>query len=211
MSKYNKILTGNSRLVDPGFDQPPCNPMHLLQTWLLCAENLDVSEPRDLVLSTINGKNYPSSRVVMLTDIDDNGIVFGTTTTSNKGIDLAINPVAAGTLWWRETMQQINFAGTVSKCTSEFSDKVFAERMRLARATTCIFDSGEILVDEDVLKRRVEQLMNSSDEITRPLKWSAYHINIETIEFWHGSADRLHKRLRYNLTKNIWEYSRLQP
>lgn len=53
--------------------------------------------------------------------------------------------------------------------------------------------------------------MNSADEILRPAKWSAYHIKLETIEFWHGSADRLHKRLRYNLTPNGWQHNRLQP
>jgi pyridoxamine 5'-phosphate oxidase len=211
MNKYNKILTGNSDLVNPEFDKPPSNPMQLLRTWLLKAEEFDVSEPRDLVLSTINPSNHPSSRVVLLTDIDETGVIFGTTITSNKGVDLQLNPVAAGTLWWRETMQQINFSGSVSRCSPEFSDRVFNERMRLARAATCVSESGQILVDEETLKTKLEQLMNSSDEIPRPAKWSAYHIKIEVIEFWHGSPDRLHKRLRYNLTENSWQYKRLQP
>lgn len=211
MNKYNKTLTGNAALINPGFDKPPYNPVELLQIWLLKAEELDVSEPRDLVLSTINAKNHPSSRVVLLTDIDETGVVFGTTITSNKGMDLAINPVASGTLWWRETMQQINFFGAVNKCSSEFSDKIFNERMRLARAATWVSESGQILVDEAILKTKVEQLMSLPDEILRPAKWSAYHIKIETIEFWHGSSDRLHKRLRYNLTENGWHQNRLQP
>lgn len=211
MSKYNKTLTGNPELISSGFDKPISNPIQLLRYWMLQAEEFNVSEPGDLVLSTINVKNLPSSRVVLLTDIDENGIIFGTTITSNKGQDLSIHPVASGTLWWRETMQQINFTGAVSKCSPEVSDKIWSERMCLARAATCASESGQVLVDEATLKIKVEQLMNSSDEILRPAKWSAYHIKIEIIEFWHGSVDRLHKRLRYNLTESGWQYNRLQP
>ena len=47
--------------------------------------------------------------------------------------------------------------------------------------------------------------------MSRPKTWHAYHIEIETIEFWHGSKDRFHHRLRYELKNKIWKHLKLQP
>jgi dihydrophenazinedicarboxylate synthase len=59
-------LTGNPNLVDPGFCNPPANPLALFQKWLEEAERLAVKEPRALILSTVNKLGHPSSRVVFL-------------------------------------------------------------------------------------------------------------------------------------------------
>ncbi|MCE3239317.1 MAG: phenazine biosynthesis protein, partial [Gammaproteobacteria bacterium] len=104
-------LTGNPSLVTPNFDAPASNPLLMLKDWLKEAERLRINEPRSLVLSTVNQSGRPSSRVVFLRDCDDEGIVFATSQVSAKGKDLILNPWAAGTLWWRETLQQINFQG----------------------------------------------------------------------------------------------------
>ena len=71
------------------------------------AEHLNVSEPRGLILATVNPKGHPSTRVVFLRNLAPTGIIFATSEESNKGKDLQQSPYAAGTLWWRETLQQI--------------------------------------------------------------------------------------------------------
>lgn len=55
-------LTGNPTLVDSNFDNPHQNPLKLLELWLCEADRLSVSEPRALVLSTVNISKKPSSR-----------------------------------------------------------------------------------------------------------------------------------------------------
>ena len=204
-------LTGNPDLVDSGFDNPPEHPITLLKKWLETADQLNISEPCGLVLSTVNDKMQSSSRVVLLKDCDDTGIFFASSALSLKGQDLQLNPFAAGTLWWRETMQQINFQGTVRPCSAEFSDAVFYERPLAAQAVANASKQSAFLTDEIALQKQVTELLQHPELIKRPDDWHAYHFAIESIEFWHGSKDRFHKRLRYNLANNIWQHNLLQP
>lgn len=205
-----KSLTGNPALANSGFDTPPSNPLLMLQKWLEVADKL-VNEPRSLVLSTVDISGRPSSRVVLLTDCDNGGIIFGTSSNSAKGKDLQTNTWAAGTLWWRETVQQINFRGKAIKLSKEKSDEMFQARPREGQAVTVISEQSAPLIDEKELKNKVLKLINTNEKIPRPEKWRGYHLAIESIEFWHGSKDRFHKRLLYDLVNGSWHYQCLQP
>ncbi|MDF3033660.1 MAG: pdxH [Alphaproteobacteria bacterium] len=204
-------LTGNPSLVTPNFDAPASNPLLMLKDWLKEAERLRINEPRSLVLSTVNQSGRPSSRVVFLRDCDDEGIVFATSQVSAKGKDLILNPWAAGTLWWRETLQQINFQGRAIQLSSEKSDDIFQTRTREAQSVAVISQQSAPLVQEEEMRDKFQRHINTTSKIDRPKDWHAYHLAIEAIEFWHGSTDRLHKRLRYDLVNNAWQYQKLQP
>jgi len=206
-----KTLTGNPDLVISGFDCPPDSPLDLLQSWLQTADLLKISEPRGLVLSTVNDEGIPSSRVVLLKTADEKGVTFASSETSQKGRDLQTNPIAAGTLWWRETMQQINFQGTVTKLANNISDEIFKERPPEAQAVATISTQSAPMTNEQSLRTEVLKLLTQSEPIPRPETWHAYHITIESIEFWHGSKDRFHHRLRYELNSNTWQHISLQP
>jgi len=204
-------LTGNPSLVDPGFDYPPSNPIILFQHWLKNTEVLNVNEPYDIVLSTVDALQRPSSRVVLLKEINLEGIIFASSETSQKGQDLLNNSWAAGTLWWRETMQQINLQGKVSILDEKKSDSMFYERPREAQAISAVSLQSALLDDEKLLREKMDQLIHNDKTIIRPKNWHAYQLNIETIEFWHGGKDRFHKRLRYDRIDNKWLFKRLQP
>jgi pyridoxamine 5'-phosphate oxidase len=211
MGENENTLTGNPKLVNPGFDLPPQNPLDLFKEWLIQAESLKVVEHKGMVLSTVGNLAYPSSRVVLLREIDDQGVIFATSEVSKKGLDLLNNPFAAGTLWWRETMQQINLQGMVRKLSSKVSDKIFSERTRYAQALAARSKQSATMQDEDELRETVVTLAKQSEVIKRPEHWHAYHIKIYTIEFWLGSQDRFHQRLKYNLKDGVWNHRKLQP
>jgi pyridoxamine 5'-phosphate oxidase len=204
-------LTGNSSLVDPGFDFPPSNPMTLFQRWLSKADKIKVSEPRGMVLATVDYEQRPSSRVLLLKDLDEQGVTFSTGEESSKGQDLLQNPCAAGTLWWRETVQQINFQGKVKQLSDKHSDAIFQARPREAQAVAAISKQSAPLKNEAALREQVRNLIESEEQIVRPAKWYAYYLTVEAIEFWHGNKDRFHQRLRYDLIDDVWYYQRLQP
>jgi pyridoxamine 5'-phosphate oxidase len=206
-----KTLTENPDLINSGFDCPPDNPLDLLQSWLYTADLLKTIEPRGLVLSTINTQNAPSSRIVLLKTVDEKGVTFASSETSQKGRDLQTNPAAAGTLWWRETMQQINFQGTVTKLANNISDEIFKERPPAAQAVATISTQSAPMTNEQKLRTEVSKILAQSEPISRPKTWHGYHISIETIEFWHGNKDRFHHRLRYELKNKIWRHLKLQP
>ncbi|MBY0282229.1 MAG: pyridoxal 5'-phosphate synthase [Alphaproteobacteria bacterium] len=212
MQETFKTLTGNPDLVgDAGFSQPPNNPFTLLNKWVEIADQSNISEPRGLTLATVNSDGYPSTRVVFLRSITPKGIIFATSEESNKGKDLKINPYAAGTLWWRETLQQINFQGYVHKLSSDESDHFFETRTKEAKAIATLSHQSVPLKDENILKEAVYNLIHNQNDISRPPNWHAYLLEISSIEFWHGSTSRLHKRLKYDLINEQWQHQRLQP
>ncbi len=112
MTKVSEIktLTGNPALVRFEDDALLHNPLHVLKKFK-DAEHLGVREPGSLILSTVDRHKKPLSRVVLLKTIDDTGVIFASSSASKKGKDIATNPFVAGTLWWRETLQQVNFMG----------------------------------------------------------------------------------------------------
>lgn len=209
--KQPLTLTGNSSLVDSGFASPPENPLNLFRKWLEQAIKIPVSEPKGLVLSTVDQFHRPRSRVVLMKDCDETGVIFATSQNSAKGKDLEVNQWAAGTVWWRETVQQINFQGKVSKLLKEISDEVFQGRMREAQSVAVLSQQSMLLEDEKGLKDKIYRLAASKEKIERPTTWQAYHLTIESIEFWQGSQDRFHKRLKYDLGEGGWSHHRLQP
>lgn len=202
-------LTGSPALVD--FDRPPQNPLLLLQEWLKAAESLHVNEPKGMVLATVDAKGRPSSRVLLLKDCDETGLVFTTSGTSAKGQDLEATGVAAGTLWWRETVQQVNFSGTVQQLSREQSEQLFEERTREARGVAALSKQSAPLADEQQLKEAVRKLVEANSPIACPEHWQAYHLTVDTIEFWVGSPDRFHRRLQYRLVEGSWQHQKLQP
>jgi pyridoxamine 5'-phosphate oxidase len=108
-------------------------------------------------------------------------------------------------------MQQINFQGTVTKLPHNISDEIFNERPLAAQAVATISTQSAPMTNEQKLRTEVLKLLTQQEPMSRPKTWHAYHIEIETIEFWHGSKDRFHHRLRYELKNKIWQHLKLQP
>ncbi len=192
-------LLGNSKLVDSRIDYPFAHPLDMLEQWLNEAERVGVSEPRGFVLSTVNKFEQPSSRVVLLKEFDNQGIIFSINEKSPKGIDLKYNSYVAGTLWWHEIIQQINFRGKAIKLSKNRSDILWNSRAREAQAVASISEQSAVLINEKALRENVSKMLKKQDKIKRPPSWHAYHIIIDSIEFWIGSKDRFHRRLQYNL------------
>ena len=47
--------------------------------------------------------------------------------------------------------------------------------------------------------------------LDRPASWHAWVIELDEIEFWHGAADRFHRRLRYTRDHDHYRAVTLQP
>ncbi|HSS41110.1 MAG TPA: phenazine biosynthesis FMN-dependent oxidase PhzG [Solirubrobacterales bacterium] len=210
MSEPVETLSGDPTLELPEFDAPPEEPLGLLERWLAAADERGVREPRALALATADAQGRPSTRIVLLKRANP-AIVFAFSANSRKGRELAANPRAAGTLYWRETLQQIVFEGPVERLGAEESDQIFAERPPVGQATTVASNQGEVLDDPDGLRREAVELAEGGEALRRPEDWGGYRLDPDQVEFWHGSPDRLHRRLLYVKTGERWEHSRLQP
>jgi dihydrophenazinedicarboxylate synthase len=205
-----ETLSGDPTLVLPEFEAPPEDPLPLLDRWLRLADEKGVREPRALALATADAEGRPSNRTLLLKQVTP-ALIFAGSYESRKGRDLAVNPRAAGTLYWRETLQQIVVEGPVRKLSEAESDALFAERPAAGQATTVASSQGESLSDPAELRETATVLSHRAEPLQRPARWGGYRLDPDLIEFWHGSPDRLHRRLLYTKGDSGWSHQRLQP
>lgn len=205
-----ETLSGDPTLVLPEFEAPPEDPLPLLERWLQIADERGVREPRALALATADGEGRPSTRILLLKQLTP-ALVFAGSYDSRKGRDLEANPRAAGTLYWRETLQQITVEGPVEKLSEAESDALFAERPPAGQATTVASHQGKSLADPAELREVANSLAHRAEPLRRPPRWGGYRLDPDLIEFWHGSPSRLHRRLLYVKTDGAWSHRRLQP
>jgi pyridoxamine 5'-phosphate oxidase len=210
VSEPLETLSGDPTLELPELDSPPDDPLPLLERWLAAAEERGVREPRALALATADAEGRPSSRILLLKQVSP-ALVFAGSYESRKGRELAANPRAAGTLYWRETLQQVTVEGPVRRLSEEESDEIFGERPADAQATTVASRQGEPLENPAELRRAADELSSQNGPLQRPPRWGGYRLDPDLVEFWHGSPDRLHRRLLYVKSDGAWTHRRLQP
>ena len=68
-----------------------------------------------MTLSTATTDGVPSARIVLLKGFTNEGFMFFTNYDSHKGTELAKNPKAALTFFWKELERQVRIEGTVEK------------------------------------------------------------------------------------------------
>lgn len=213
MTDRTQTLSGATDLELPEFDHPPAEPLGLLRSWLAAAAEHGVREPAAVVLATADEAGRPSSRVLLLKEVDDRGLVFTSAADGRKGRHLAHQPWASVTFYWRETLQQVTAAGEIERLPAELADQLFAERPRDAQAASAVSRQSAPLADEADLHARARALLASARPIPRPDAWTAYRLVPREVEFWYGSPTRLHRRLRYTRPAHDaeWTAGRLQP
>lgn len=204
-------LGGDGSLELPEFDAPPADPIDLVREWVADAFDRGVREPLAAALATVSADGRPSNRVLLLKAVEDDGVLFYGQHDSRKGRDLAAVPFASVVLYWRETIQQLRIDGRVERLDDQASDELFASRLRAAQAAAAASTQSRPLDDDAALRARFDAAVAGDDPIPRPAGWGGYLLVPETIEFWHGSRDRLHRRLRYARRPSGWSSERLQP
>ncbi|WP_245571027.1 pyridoxamine 5'-phosphate oxidase family protein [Glaciibacter superstes] len=148
-------LGGDESLQLPEFDSPPADPLALVREWFAGAEEYGVREPRAATLSTADPDGRVSARTVLIIGVDEAGLLFSTDSQSLKGRDLAANPAASVTFYWRETLQQLRVTGVAPRLGAGESDRLFAARTLEARAATAVSHQGEPLASEAELDAMV--------------------------------------------------------
>jgi len=99
----------------PDFDPEaaPEDPAELFRQWLAEALAAGVPQPNACSLATADEHGRPSSRMLILKDIDADGWHFATSRESRKGRELSANPNAALNFFWQQQGRQVRVAGDV--------------------------------------------------------------------------------------------------
>ncbi len=204
-------VTGTVELDLPEFDDPPADPMPLLVAWATAAERLGVLEPYNMAIATSTRAGAPTNRFVLAKSFDLDGVTFATNTSSAKGRELAENPRAAAVVYWRETRQQLRLTGPVELLTDAETDAIWADRPVASQAAATASVQSAPLADDAAYRAEVAGLAAPGRPLPRPADWNGYRLRPDSVEFWHGGADRMHRRLRYDRTADGWSHTRLYP
>ncbi|KJK47028.1 hypothetical protein UK23_21595 [Lentzea aerocolonigenes] len=192
------------------FVHPPASPISLLRQWFDLAVAREVREPGAMALATVSAHGRPSSRMIQLSRITAQGIVFATHAGSRKGLEFDQTGCWAGTFYWRETNQQISLSGNVERLGDAEADVLWWARPADANAMSVATRQSAPLTDEHALLTSARSLAERGTP-QRPATWLAYELIVSEAEFWQSSPDRLYRRLRYSLTERGWTATRLQP
>ncbi|ABK02898.1 Pyridoxamine 5'-phosphate oxidase [Arthrobacter sp. FB24] len=114
----------------PDFDPAaaPADPAQLFRQWLEEALAAGEPQPHACSLATVGAGAQPSSRMLILKDIDDDGWHIATSRTSRKGKELAATPKAALNFYWPLQGRQVRVAGGVVELSAEASAADWAAR-----------------------------------------------------------------------------------
>lgn len=189
------------------------DPFHQYALWFEEAVSCQILDPYAMCLSTVNESGQPSSRVVYMRDIQEDGFVFYTNYLSQKGRELLGNPMAALNLHWGEIERQIRIEGTVIKAPEEMSDKYFSQRPKDSQIGAWASVQSDRIYDRKELEEKVRYYSEKykDKKVDRPSHWGGYILKPSKVEFWQGRANRLHDRIVYLNEEGVWKKERLSP
>lgn len=193
----------------------PENPVPRVAEWILAAHAAGQPEPHAMSLCTVNAEGIPSSRVLLVKDIDTDRLFFATPADSRKGIEIASNPHVAAHFYWPVTGRQVRITGTASGLDRDASERDFAERGRGSRLSAHLHRPGP-LPDRHTAYEEFERLdALYPDQVPCPPSWTLYAITPTEVEFWEASTDRVHHRVRYrrdaDTARGAWRRELLWP
>ena len=188
-------------------------PLVRINDWIEEALKLEVPLPHAMNLSTADDFGQPSSRMVLLKSISDEGMVFYTDYESHKGQMLNKNSKAALNFWWAKTDKQIRIEGVCIKTSDQESDEYFQSRPKGSQiSATVSIQSKEIRDYENLVKEAKDlEKRSSGSNLRRPSRWGGYKLIPNRIEFWKNEANRLHRRELFILESNKWQKTLLSP
>ncbi|HLT34236.1 MAG TPA: pyridoxamine 5'-phosphate oxidase, partial [Aquaticitalea sp.] len=154
------------------------------------------------------------SRIVLLKKITQDGFIFFTNYNSEKGKAIDANPNVCLSFFWSQAQRQVIIKGTAQKTEANISDDYFRVRPRGSQLGALASNQSEIVENRGVLENELIQLEKKylGMDVPRPDHWGGFIVKPVEMEFWQGRANRLHDRIRYQLTHDSqWIKTRLSP
>lgn len=214
LSKIRTILT-LGRGVVRGIDELSVtdDPISMFRKWYGEAERAGLFLPEAVAVATATPDGGPSVRMMLLKGVDRGGFVLYTNYASRKGRELAANPRASLCFYWGILERQVRVEGTVEKLSREESEAYFRTRPRGSQIGAWASEQSRPIESRAELERRFREHSERyrGEEVPLRPDWGGFRVEPRRIEFWQGRLDRLHDRLRYERSGDVWEVVRLQP
>lgn len=223
------------------------DPLQQFSAWFKEAQEFPCPEPEAFALSTVSTESsagvgragIPSTRVLLLKEVDEEGLVFFTNYNSRKGKELSLDDAttiipnggkgayASMAFYFREQHRSIRIVGNALKLSPSATQAYFSSRPLSSRIGAWSSPQSRPLPSGDrteleAMVRATEEKFNVQKdaegkevemEIPVPAFWGGVRIVPFEVEFWSGLPSRLHDRYRYTRADENapWEVVRLAP
>jgi pyridoxamine 5'-phosphate oxidase len=194
------------------------NPFIQFHIWFEEARQAGILEPNAMILSTMGLDLIPSSRTVLLKELDKRGFTFFTNYTSRKAREIFVQPVAGLLFLWKEQARQVAIRGQVEQVSREESQVYFNSRPYASRIGAWVSEQSQAIPNREWLETRDQEMRGRFPDtgtdhcVPIPEFWGGYRVLPSSIEFWQGATGRLHDRFVYTHDhQNHWKIERLSP
>jgi pyridoxamine 5'-phosphate oxidase len=189
------------------------DPIRQFSVWFRQALDAGIPEANAMSVATVGADGRPSSRILLIKDVDNEGFTWFTNDASRKGRELAIQPHAALLFHWVELERQVRIEGRVEKLPDAQSDAYFQSRPLKSRLGALASAQSEPVASREVLEQRFAEVEAAhGEQPARPPHWGGYRLVPDRVEFWQGRPSRLHDRILYTRgADGAWRRERLQP
>ncbi len=195
--------------------QVPNKPLALFSNWFSLADgSKTVEEANAMQIATIGEDGFPKTRIVLLKKITEEGFIFYTNYTSEKGKAIAYNNNVCLSFFWPGLERQIIIKGVAEKTNVGISDDYFNSRPEGSRLGAWASNQSAVVESREELEASLNTIKErfEKEKIIRPKHWGGYIVKPLSVEFWQGRPNRMHDRLRYSLEKDFtWKLERLAP
>jgi len=193
----------------------PENPIELFQTWFKNADASEmITETNAMTISSVGLDGFPKNRVVLLKKYTQEGFIFYTNYTSEKGKAIAVNDRVCLSFFWEGLEQQIIIKGKAEKLAENVSDGYFESRPKGSKLGAWASNQSSVVSSREELESNLKTFEKKFEgqEILRPKHWGGFLVKPISIEFWQGRPNRMHDRIKYTLTEDFsWKLERLAP
>jgi len=190
------------------------DPHDQFDRWMADVVAVGLPEPTAMVLATVSAAGQPRARTVLLKGHDRAGFTFFTNRTSRKGTDLDEAPRASLLFPWHAIHRQVIIEGTAARLSAAESEAYFRTRPHASQVAAWASRQSTVIGSRRELDERYAELAErwpDGEQVPLPYFWGGYLVTPQTIEFWHGRANRMHDRLRYTRVAGTWVIERLAP
>ena len=194
-------------------DDLASDPIDQFKIWYSEIEKFGYSEPKAIVLKTVDKNGSPSGRNVLLKEVREDGFVFFTNYESKKATDITTNEKVSLTFSWNELRRQVLVQGMAEKIPENESDEYWAMRPYESKIGSLVSNQSSMISTREELDTafEIQELKWRGIEVPRPNHWGGYKVLPNLIEFWQGRQNRLHDRISYESTIEGWVFTRLSP
>jgi pyridoxamine 5'-phosphate oxidase len=189
------------------------NPIAQLELWLNEATLAKCPEYSAMTLATASADGQPSTRIVLLKYLNNEGLFFFTNYKSRKANEMMLNPKAAVSFFWADLERQVRIEGEISKTNPDVSDFYFRSRPYDSQISAIISPQSNDISDRKSLENDWNQLFLdwTGKEVERPDYWGGFQLKPSRFEFWQGRPHRLHDRIVYKKQTEGWQIKRIAP